>query len=263
MGNHVNYNANGHSTRLFDTVAEGIKDARENIDFSDKNTSYLMIVLTDGHDNASWIKGSQLSQQIKSVQDTDHWTLTFQVPFGEKRALEAMGIPAGNITEWETTEQGLEQTTQDTTKAISSYYNTRSAGGTMSANFYVQPDLSNKTNEIKKLNNLSNNFKVLTVPKECDIKEFVSKEVGAYQLGKAYYSLSKPEVVQPQKKVVLMDRFSKKIYGGDEARILIGLPKNIKAKVEPGNHASYDIFIQSTSVNRKLVRGSKLLVENS
>jgi hypothetical protein len=41
---------------------------------------------------------------------------------------------------------------------------------------------------------------------------------------------------------------------------MIGLPANADAKVEPGNHANYDIFVQSTSVNRKLPRGTKLIV---
>lgn len=31
------------------------------------------------------------------------------------------------------------------------------------------------------------------------------------------------------------------------------------AQVKPGNHANFDIFVQSTSFNRKLVRGTKLL----
>jgi hypothetical protein len=57
-----------------------------------------------------------------------------------------------------------------------------------------------------------------------------------------------------------MEKGSKAIYGGNAARSLIGLPYGAEAKVEPGNHANYDIFVQSTSTNRKLVRGTKLLV---
>jgi hypothetical protein len=49
------------------------------------------------------------------------------------------------------------------------------------------------------------------------------------------------------------------MYSGSDARTLIGLPTSGNARLHPGNHGNYDIFIQSTSINRKLVGGTGVL----
>lgn len=40
---------------------------------------------------------------------------------------------------------------------------------------------------------------------------------------------------------------------------MIGLPLDRNARLHPGDHGEYDIFIQSESVNRKLVAGTGVL----
>lgn len=70
----------------------------------------------------------------------------------------------------------------------------------------------------------------------------------------------KPEKVQGSKKVLLVEKGKPEVWAGSQARQMIGLPIAADAKVEPGNHANYDIFVQSTSVNRKLPRGTKIIV---
>jgi hypothetical protein len=57
-----------------------------------------------------------------------------------------------------------------------------------------------------------------------------------------------------------MVKGQKAVYMGEDARRMLGLPTSGVAKVRPGNHSSFDVFVQSTSLNRKLVRGTKLLV---
>ncbi len=89
------------------------------------------------------------------------------------------------------------------------------------------------------------------------------KTKSPYIPGSVFYQLTKTEKIQPQKMVLIMKKGGKGIYGGDEARGLIGLPASedwIEAKVKPGNHANFEIFVQSSSINRKLVRGTKVLV---
>jgi hypothetical protein len=61
-----------------------------------------------------------------------------------------------------------------------------------------------------------------------------------------------------------MEKKKGSIWGGYKARELIGLPTDGSlAIVEPGNHANYDIYVQSTSVNRLLVRGTNFLLRKS
>jgi hypothetical protein len=58
------------------------------------------------------------------------------------------------------------------------------------------------------------------------------------------------------KQVLVRDQATGKIFAGKEARSMIGLPSDRNARLHPGDHKAYDIFIQSESVNRKLVAGS-------
>jgi hypothetical protein len=49
------------------------------------------------------------------------------------------------------------------------------------------------------------------------------------------------------------------MFAGAEARKMIGLPTDRNARLHPGDHKNFDLFIQSFSVNRKLVAGTGLL----
>jgi hypothetical protein len=59
--------------------------------------------------------------------------------------------------------------------------------------------------------------------------------------------------------MAILDKETNAIYGGTQARQLIGCPMNTSFKIKPGNLADYEIYIKSTSVNRKLVPGTKVL----
>ena len=98
------------------------------------------------------------------------------------------------------------------------------------------------------------------MPYEFEIRPFVERSGYTYVKGNAFYQLTKDEnAVQPYKEILLREKNKQIIYGGDGARKLIGLQEKLTVAVQPGNHANWDIFVQSTSVNRKLVRGTTLL----
>jgi hypothetical protein len=78
-------------------------------------------------------------------------------------------------------------------------------------------------------------------------------------MGSAFYELVKPEKVQGKKQVMIRERQSGKVYSGHEARQLLNLPP-YEVKVAAVDHPNYDIFVQSTSVNRKLVPGQEVIV---
>ena len=81
-----------------------------------------------------------------------------------------------------------------------------------------------------------------------------------YLKGAAFYQLSKTESkVSYTKQVLVRERVTGKIFAGKEARAMIGLPSDRNARLHPGDHKNYDLFIQSESVNRKLVGGSGVI----
>ena len=93
------------------------------------------------------------------------------------------------------------------------------------------------------------------------IQEFVTSKTGRYNKGDAFYQLTKAEsAVQDYKQIAIRDKTNGHIYAGSQARTLLGFPEYGNIRVAPGDHGNYDIFIQSTSVNRKLVGGTKVIV---
>lgn len=261
------YNADGYSTPLFDSVGELITIMEKAPDAKDPDVSFLVMAITDGLDNASYRwSPAKLSEKIRQLQGTDRWTFVFRVPRGYKRDLVRMGIHEGNILEWDQTEQGVQVATVATRDAFRGFYQARSRGETATRNFYTT-DLSKVSARTmkSKLIDISDEVKFWNVTPQHDgmaIRDFVqTKQRGrAMKKGSAFYQLTKPEKeVQDYKQIAIRDKKTKAVYSGVEARNILGLPHNGTVKVVPGNHAGYDIFIQSTSVNRKLVGGTQVM----
>lgn len=256
------YPARG-GTALFDGVAY----AANLIDNRDKDTSYLVLGFTDGGENSSRKYRDTIKTFVRERLNRDNWSFAFQVPRNTRDTVaQQFGVAVGAVNEWDQTEKGMKQATVADSAGLNTYFASRSAGLRKVESFYVQTDLGNlKAQDVKKaLTDLSARFKVYTVDKEATVKEFVEAKTGRpYVIGSTYYALTKKEKVQPQKALLLMEKGKKQVWGGNEARDLIGLPTDgvSHASVEPGNHSNYDVFVQSTSVNRKLVRGTKVLVD--
>lgn len=105
-------------------------------------------------------------------------------------------------------------------------------------------------------------FQVLHVgDKNTGIKEFVQSNGAAFKVGRGFYQLTKSELVQEKKEVVLRDKLSGDFFTGDDARHMIGLEVGERAKVKPVVLDKYDVFIQSTSANRVLMSDTLFLYE--
>ena len=259
------------NTAMFDAIGKAINDLRKMPFGDDLNTSFLIVTFTDGEENRSLhYNKDRLLTAMREVERTDRWTFAFSVPRGGRRQIVSFGIPDGNIQEWEQTAQGIQSMNQSTMIGINTYYGARSNGATRSMSFF-QPDLTAipKT-AIRNLNDLSQSFQVWNVDCNVPIREFVedkirqqpaiARKVGSnYQVGRAYYQLTKSEEVQATKDLVILDKATNALYGGNEARELIGCPMNQTFKLKPGNLGNYEVFVKSTSVNRKLLSGTKML----
>ena len=251
------------NTALFDAIGE----ATTLIDTGDENDSHLVMILTDGEENWSLkYNAKTICDLLNNKQAEGNWTFTFQLPPGASKGFASkFGIPIENCREWEATRKGVEETEKVTSRGLRNYLAANAVGERAVKTFFVNTDLSKvKTKDLQKsLKDVSNDYKLYEVGQESRVDEFVSSKTKKdYVIGSSYYQLSKKEKVQPNKAVLIQDKKSKAIYGGDNARALIGLPTDgvSHAEVEPMDHGPYDVFIMSTSVNRKLPRGTKVLV---
>lgn len=246
------YNTSG-GTALYDAVKVALE-------YDDGVTPLLVVVLTDGEENCSQTKAWTLAGEIESLQKTDRLTLTFMVPRGYKQKLVSnLKVPAGNIEEWDTTDVGYARASIQTANSTSSYFQARAAGKTSLSTFYSNADNIKPAALQSSLMNITGKVAVWTVPAECEIKEFVEEKTGKnYVPGMAFYQLTKPEKVQAYKDFAIMEKGKKQVFSGPNVRNVLGLPYT-DAKVIPGNHANYNVFVTSRSVNRKLVRGTQVI----
>lgn len=258
------YIADGAGTPLFDSVGDLIEQLEAVPDANDPDVSFVVMVITDGGENSSrkW-SGESVSRKMKQLALTDRWSFTFRVPRGHKGYLTRYGIPGGNILEWDQTESGVKQASVATRAAVKNFYAARSAGVKSTDKFYA--DLSETTiKDVKAaLVDISKQVDVYVVDKNNDgvqIKDFVQAQGVTFTKGCAFYELSKTETVQDYKQIAIRDKITGAVYSGFAARDMLGLPHHGEVKLAPGQHGQYNIFVQSTSVNRKLVAGTNVMI---
>ena len=105
-------------------------------------------------------------------------------------------------------------------------------------------------------------FQMLHVDHMQDIKSFVEEAGTMFRKGRGFYQFTKSETVQENKEVILRNKVTGDMFTGAEARNYIGLPYGERGQVRPHLFEDYEIYIQSTSYNRKLMPNTKFLYEN-
>lgn len=260
-------------TALLDAVGTAITRLQKVKGASHKDTSFLVVVITDGEENSSRKFKKSLKGLIQTVQKTGRWSLAFLVPPGSEGTLARFGIPKGNITAWDATDKGAKVMDEKLSAGLSTFYKARASGQKAVSAFFTTDMSKVDVKSLTALKDLSKSFSRWTVDKERSIRDFVNGKLQAtpalrkklgdeYKAGRGFYELTKPETVQPRKNIAIMDKTSKAIFGGDQARQVLGLPAGGNVRVKPGNHLNYAIFVESTSTNRKLVRGTTLLYQH-
>ena len=253
------YNTNG-GTALIDGVLKAIEDL-EKVPQLYGDHSVMILSISDGEENSSINHSSTLTSKINSL--LDNWTMGALVP-DQQGVYESIkfGFPKNNISVWNTNVDGINEISKTITQVTDTYMVNRSRGirGTKSL-FNVDTSLLNTKVVNNVLDQLKpNEYELLSVHRDSVIKDFVESWTGKPLIkGSAYYQLVKSEEVQAYKQICIQDKKNGKVYGGTNARRILALP-NYEVKVNPVNFGNYDIFIQSTSYNRKLASGTKLIV---
>lgn len=253
------YRATGQ-TALIDATLKAISDLSETPErYGDH--SFLMYVLTDGAENASHMPPTALQACIKGLKD--HWTVAALVPdAGAMHEAKRFGFPAGNIQTWDTTSaQGVDDVGQKVRAATDAYMQARATGIRSTTNlFSTGADAVNvQTIAQAGLKPLAKGTYVLVpVPTDSRIDEFTRQLGCEYQIGRGFYQLMKREEIQATKDIIVVGKKDHKAYVGQDARRMIGLP-DMNVRVSPNHNPDFDIFVQSTSINRKLIAGTRYL----
>lgn len=235
--------------------------------------SFLTFVLTDGQENASHHSPDAPTRDpralVKAVAEMiatqqDNWTLAVLVPdqMGKREAMQC-GFPKDNIAIWDATStRGLEEAGQVIQQATENFMMGRAQGIRGSrAVFSTGADAVNKdTIKAAGLTPVNpSEYQLVPVAREAAIRDWVIECGHTYRTGCAFYQLSKSEKIQARKQIAVLEKKTDRVYTGPEARALLGLP-DAEARVKPDHNDDFTIFVQSTSVNRKLVAHTRLLL---
>lgn len=253
------YNPNGN-TALLDATATAINDLKQ---FPQKyiDRAFMVYVISDGENNSGSVSSTDLKDILKNLPD--NFTVAYLAPT-QNAVFEAKkcGFSPENILLWDATSSvGLEKAAEAINNSTESFMRGR-ATGVRSTKTLFSLNTNNLKSDIvtKKLDALDpKDYEILLVRKDAVIKDFVeSWTKSAYRVGSCYYQLTKTETIQASKGVIVQNKLSGKLYTGDKARELLGLP-NTDVKVSPSSFGNYVVYIGSTSINRKLIAGTQLV----
>lgn len=260
----TSYAADANGTPMIDSVFTLIGLLEQVPDANDPDVSFLIMVTTDGQETESRYRGRELAAKIKQLQATDRWTFVFRVPKNGARELATLGINNVNVYEWDTTVQGVQASTQANVEAFTEYFTQRSTGMKATNKFYANLEDVSIADLQKSLVDISNDVQFIDVTSNDAgklIRPFVEEKLNeAMVRGGAFYQLVKTEPkVQANKRIAIRDKTTGTVFAGDAARQMLALPLYGTVRLAPDQLGDYDVFIQSTSVNRKLDPNTQLM----
>jgi hypothetical protein len=278
-------------TPLIDATLKAIDDLAQTPELYGDH-AFLVYVLTDGDENTSKVattaagKARALTSRIERLPD--NWTIACFVPnFQSAQRARNYGYP--NVAEWDaTTAHGVEEVGEVIQRTTRAWMENR-AKGTRSAgrSLFVggQVDAAQVKSRLTPLSHLAYEIVPVTATDKAWMKrkrptkkfpegeeigyvvridDFLNKVHPPFAVGKGYYQLFSAgqrtrEKVQGNKAIAVMDKKTSQVYVGPEARQIVGLPDH-DVTVAPDANPDYEIFVKSTSDNRQLPVGTKLLI---
>ena len=251
-------------TALIDATLYSQEDLRKTATMYGDH-AFLTYVLTDGMENASNRPASELAQWMGNLAENE--TVAVFVPDQQGvSAVRRYGFPPDNIAIWDASSaRGVEQVGATMAQATQTYYTMRSKGVRSTTSLFAggAEQVNTKTVKAAGLVPLhAAQYAMHTVRDvgTLSIRPYCELMTGRkYRTGEAFYQLTKPETVQVQKTVAVRRRTTGEVFVGANARALLELPDS-SVRVRPADNPEFDVFIQSTSVNRKLVVGTELMV---
>jgi hypothetical protein len=177
---------------------------------------------------------------------------------GEYEA-KKFGFPAGSISRWDTqSEKGFEEVGKQFSRVTTNYMTMRSTGTRGTKGLFTL-DSSGLTKSA--LCPIAFSYQIYTVPADGRIDETVTHFTRRpYVPGSTFYQPTKAVKIQDYKEILVQNVKSGIIYKGDNIRSMLGLPEQT-VEVNPGQHKDWKIFVQSTSLNRKLFAGTNIVVK--
>lgn len=125
-------------TAMYDSIGNTIETLKALPESSDENTSFLMVIISDGQENASKkYNASRIAELVKGLQDGKRWTFSY---LGANQDLtkvsQQLGFHMGNMQVFASNSAGTREASLVNTVSTSNYMNMRTRGVKGVTNFY-------------------------------------------------------------------------------------------------------------------------------
>jgi hypothetical protein len=247
-------------TALIDAVLVSIKE-NQTLPQIHGDHAFLQYVITDGMENSSRATTAMLSGALHGLQD--NWTTACLVPdMRGKFEAQKFGFPTDSIAVWDTAKaNAFEGVGKQFSGVVDNYMTMRSSGVRGTKSLFTLSTQGIAPAALSALNAVDPaTYDIFPVHQDAIIKNYVESFTNqTYRLGSTYYQPTKTVRIQDHKVLLVQDIKNGRVYEGSELRRLLGLPADT-VEVNPEQHGNYRVFVQSTSVNRKLYPNTFILV---
>ena len=262
-------------TALCDAMVQVINDLKE-IPEKYGEHFHLVYLVSDGEElHSTQISRAILPDMIARLRGNVTMA-AFTPSVTGRHFLMRYGYHQGNISIWDPSREGAAMEAGVAMAASTQSYmaTTRSGAATSVKNLFEMnaPRAADLKKGLTPLTPGSYYFENVTAGdlsqvQNARIDQFMELRTGQpYIPGRSYYEMTQRVRIQPYKKiaVAILDKHTnvEEVFMGDGVRAKLGLPNDIEVRISPGawNAKGYKVYILSTSNNRKLVPGSRLLV---
>lgn len=247
------------NTALLDATVKAIEDLEKTATLYGDH-SFLLYVLTDGEENDSRLNRAQnLSARLKALPD--NWTVAAFVPnSAAKFKATQYGFAPGNVAIWDaSSEAGMREAGRVIRDSTANYMNARATGLKSTTGLFSMDPSNINHKSVAQLQEVTG-VQAIKVTGVAKIRDFIESKGLPFIQGSYFYPVVKRELIGKDKDVMIRHNISGKLYGGPEARALVGLPDS-DTRVTPDFNPEFTLFVRSTSQNRNLVPGHDLLIK--
>lgn len=252
----------GGNTALIDCTCLAIDD-HQMIPVKYGEHSFWIDAITDGQENNS-ARPDRLRTLLPGLPE--EWTVTAHVPDERGRGFAVRnGFHPENVQLWDPS-GSFEQIGRSLIESADRFMAGRKQGirGYSRGGLFTlaRLDVGDVERTLTPLTRGSYTIETNKTPNPIEIRDFVPMTAKVdYHAGVAFYEFGERTVkVQARKQVFVQTQGERgPVYGGPDARRLLDLP-DYEVIVAKAKFPDYSIFVQSTSYNRKILPGQRVLV---
>lgn len=264
------YHANGN-TALVDAMMLALTDMGT-VPQKYGDHAFILYAVTDGYENESRHTRPQLADRIKALGS--NWTVAALVPdLNGIIEAKSLGVPAGNCAVWNTaSKMGVEEMGKAIRTSTDNYMTnraTRTAASRTSTGLFdmSQNTVNASTIAAAALQPMDRNlYMLIPVPPprpenpKNEIKPFVEAAGLTFTVGQVFVPLrdTRANRIAPGKKLMIHEKSTDRVFSGDGVRAMVGLP-DTQTTVRGTFNPLFNVYMQSTSVNRHLETGTHIL----